>query len=325
MSTAAARALWVTGPGRAEIRAETLAAPGDGDLLVRTLLSGISRGTESLVFNGRVPPSEHGRMRAPFQAGDFPAPVKYGYSNVGVVEQGSPELVGRRVFCLYPHQTRYVVPAAAVHPLPDTLPPERALLIPNLQTAINGIWDAGPRIGDRIAVVGAGTVGCLVAWLAARIPGCDVELIDVDPAKAAAAAALGVPFAPPDRAHADADLVVHASGNPAGLARALALAAFEATVLEMSWFGDAPVTLPLGEAFHSRRLTLRASQVSAIAPPQRSRWSERRRTELAVALLADPSLDALISGHSPFDALPATLAELAAPGSHALCHAIDYP
>lgn len=324
MSTADARALWVTGPGRAEIRAETLPAPGDGDVLVRTLLSGISRGTESLVFNGHVPPSEHARMRAPFQAGDFPAPVKYGYTNVGVVEQGSAELLGRRVFCLYPHQTYYVVPAAAVHPLPDALPSERALLIPNLQTAINGLWDAGPRIGDRISVVGAGTVGCLVAWLAARMPGCDVELIDVDPAKAAAAAALGVPFAPPDRARADADLVVHASGDPAGLARALALAAFEATVLEMSWFGDAAVTLPLGEAFHSRRLTLRASQVGAIAPPQRGRWTERRRTELALGLLADASLDALISGHSPFDALPATLAELAAPGSHALCHAIDY-
>lgn len=324
MPTADARAFWVTGPGRGEIRKQPLPAPADSDVLVRSLASGISRGTETLVFNGRVPPSEYQRMRAPFQEGDFPAPVKYGYTSIGVVEAGPAELLGRRVFCLYPHQDRYVVPASAVHVLPDELPLERALLLPNLQTAINGLWDAGPCIGDRISVVGAGAVGCLVAWLAAKLPGADVELIDTASAKHAAAEALGVAFANPAAARPDADLVVHASGSGAGLVTALTLAGFEATVLEMSWFGAGGVTLPLGEAFHSRRLTLRASQVSAIAAPQRARWDARRRTALAVSLLMDSALDALITGRSPFDALPSVLTELANDAPATVCHCIDY-
>ena len=324
MPIADARAFWVTGPGRGEIRNETLREPAENEVRVRTVLSGISRGTETLVFNGRVPPSEHARMRAPFQEGDFPAPVKYGYTSVGIVEAGPAALIGRRVFCLYPHQDRYVVPATAVHVLPDALPFERALLIPNLQTAINGLWDGAPLIGDRVAVVGAGTVGCLVAWLAARLPGVEVELVDIDPRKRTAAAALELAFAEPADARPDADLVVHASGSGDGLATALALAGFEASVVEMSWFGAADVTLPLGEAFHSRRLTVRASQVSAIAPAQRARWDEQRRTALAVSLLGDPALDALISGRSPFEALPSVLAELSDPKTPALCHSIEY-
>jgi threonine dehydrogenase-like Zn-dependent dehydrogenase len=324
MPLAAARAFWVTEPGRGEIRAQTLSEPGAGEVLVRALASGISRGTETLVFNGRVPPSEYRRMRAPFQEGDFPAPVKYGYTSVGVVEAGPAELVGRRVFCLYPHQDRYVVPADAVHPLPDDLPLPRALLTANLQTAINGIWDAEPHAGDRISVVGAGTVGCLLGWLAAKLPGAEVELVDTQAAKAAVAGALGTAFASPDDARRDADLVVHASGSGAGLATALGLAGFEATVVEMSWFGAGDVPLPLGEAFHSRRLTLRASQVSAIAAPQRARWDAHRRTELALRLLADPALDALITGRSPFAELPAVLAELAQGSPATLCHCIDY-
>src|SRR5690606_27780715 len=212
--SAAARAFWITAPGRGEIRAETLAPPASGEVVVETLYSGISRGTESLVFAGRVPPSEHGRMRAPFQVGDFPAPVKYGYASVGRVVHGPAALRGRIVFCLYPHQTRYVVPADAVHPLPEGVPPGRAVLAANLETAVNGLWDAAPAVGDRIAVVGAGTIGCLVAWLAARIPGARVELIDIDPDKRTAADALGVRFAGPDTASADADVVVHASGTP---------------------------------------------------------------------------------------------------------------
>lgn len=317
-----AHAFWVTAPGRGEIRAERLPAAGCGDAVVRTLYSGISRGTESLVQAGRVPPSEYARMRAPFQAGEFPAPVKYGYANVGLVEAGPAALNGRTVFCLYPHQTRYVVPADALHVLPGAVPPGRAVLAANLETALNGLWDAGPLPGDRIAVVGGGTVGCLVAWLAGRIPGCIVELVDVAPARAAIAATLGVRFASPGSAARDADLVIHASGAPAGLATALELAGVEATVVELSWFGDRAVSLPLGGAFHARRLTLRSSQVGSLPPAQRPRWTHRRRLELALALLADPALDALISGESAFAELPAVLPTLAA--GDALCHRIRY-
>lgn len=322
-----ARACWIVGPARAEIREQPLPPPAAGEVRVRCLHSAISRGTERLVARGEVPPSEHERMRAPFQAGDFPAPVKYGYINVGVVESGPHGLQGREVFCLHPHQTHYNVPAEAVLPLPAGVPPGRAVLAAYMETAINGLWDAAPRIGDRIAVVGGGALGLLVAWLAARVPGCEVELVDSLPARAAIAARLGAGFALPHAATEQADVVIHASGHPAGLKTALGLAGFEATVVELSWYGQAEVGLPLGEAFHARRLTLRSSQVGHVATSQRGRWTPRRRLQLALSLLADPVLDELITDRARFDELPALLALLAAgaDNSHTLCQRIDYP
>lgn len=318
-----ARAFWVVAPGRGELKSEALPEPGAGEALVRTLYSGISRGTEALVWRGKVPKSEHARMRAPFQAGEFPAPVKYGYCNVGVVEHGPPELEGRHVFCLYPHQTRYVVPAEALYALPAGVPPSRAVLAANLETAVNVVWDAAPRLGDRVAVVGAGTVGCLVAWLAARA-GSEVELVDVDERKGAAAHALGVPFRTPDAARRDADVVVHTSGSAAGLATALELAGFEATVTEASWYGADLPAVPLGAAFHSRRLVLKSSQVGSVAAAQRARWSTARRMELVLQLLEHAELDALITGESPFDELPAVLERLATAPGYTLTHRIVY-
>ena len=322
-------AFWTVAPGRGELRRETLPPLRDGDVLVRSLYSAISRGTESLVFRGEVPPSEYQRMRAPFQQGDFPAPVKYGYINVGVVEAGcgaqAQALVGRRVFCLYPHQQAYVVPATAVVALPDAVPSARAVLAANLETAINAIWDASPTLGDRIAVVGGGVLGALVTWLCARIPGTEVELIDLDPSRAALATALGAGFALPDGARGNCDLVIHASGAPAGLARALELAGDEATVLEMSWYGQRSVALALGEAFHARRLTLRSSQVGRLPPRQAPRWTYRRRMELALSLLVDSLPDVLISGESDFASLPDTLQRLSSAPAGALCHRIRYP
>lgn len=319
-----ARAYWVTGPLQGELRDEPLAPPGPDEALVRTLYTGISRGTEALVLRGEVPPSEFAGMRAPFQVGDFPWPVKYGYCNVGRVEDGPPDWVGQSVFCLYPHQSAYCVPIEALHRIPDAVPPGRAVLAANLETAVNGLWDAAPRIGDRIAVVGAGSVGVLCAWLAARIPGCRVELIDINPRRAEIAERLGVDFALPADARGDADLVIHASGSSAGLEQALALAGFEATVLELSWYGTKPVTLPLGAAFHRRRLTLRSSQVGQVATAQRARWDYRRRLGLALALLVDPALDGLISGEDDFDDLPAVQVRLAEDPGDALMHRIRY-
>jgi threonine dehydrogenase-like Zn-dependent dehydrogenase len=292
---------------------------------VRTLYSGISRGTESLVFRGEVPPSEYQAMRAPFQVGDFPGPVKYGYCSVGVVEEGPAHLLGRTVFCLHPHQTRYRVPAEALRLIPEQVPAGRAVLAANLETAVNGLWDAAPRLGDRIAVIGAGTLGCLVAWLAGRIPGCQVGLIDLKPQRAPIAAALGVGFAGPAEATPDADLVIHTSGSPAGLAQGLRIAGFEATVLELSWYGTREVPLPLGQGFHRRRLTIRSSQVGSVANAQRARWDHRRRMALALSLLADPVLDRLITGEDAFDDLPAVQARLALDPGDTLMHRIRYP
>lgn len=322
--TAEARAFWTAAPGLGEIRSAALREPAAGEVLVKALRSGISRGTESLVFRGGVPASQWQAMRCPFQEGDFPGPVKYGYASVGRVEAGPAPLLGRRVFCLHPHQDRYIVPADAVTPVPDAVPDARAVLAANLETAVNGLWDAAPRLGDRIAVIGAGVVGGLVAALAARVPGATVELIDTQAARAELAARLGCRFALPAEASPDADLVIHASGHPDGLATALRIAGFEATVLEMSWYGDRPVSVPLGEAFHARRLSLRSSQVGAVATAQRARWSYQRRLALVLDLLADPVFDHFITGESRFDDLPHTLPRLVeAPGAE-LCHVIHY-
>jgi 2-desacetyl-2-hydroxyethyl bacteriochlorophyllide A dehydrogenase len=318
------RSFWIVAPGRGEIRVETLPAPSADDVVVRALYSGISRGTEALVFQGRVPVGEYERMRAPFQAGSFPWPIKYGYASVGRVEHGPGDLEDRSVFVLYPHQTRYIVPARSVYVLPDTVPPGRAVLAANLETAINGLWDARPQIGDRIAVIGAGTVGCLVAWLAGRIPGCEVELVDTRSRRAAIARAMGVRFALPETASGNADVVIHASGSPAGLDLALRVAGFEAKIVELSWYGDQAVPVALGQGFHSRRLTLQSSQVGSVAGSQRARWDTRRRMQLALALLADPALDVLITGESDFEVLPQVMAEIAAQPGDTLCHRIRY-
>jgi threonine dehydrogenase-like Zn-dependent dehydrogenase len=319
-----ATAFWVTDPGAGELRDEVLPPLGPGQVRIRTLYTGISRGTEALVFQGRVPPSEYQRMRAPFQDGDFPAPVKYGYCSIGEVEEGPADAIGRRVFCLYPHQTRYQVPVDQTHRLPDSVPSGRAVLAANLETAVNGLWDAAPRLGDRIAVVGAGVLGTLCAWLAGRIPGCEVELIDIDPRREAVAGRLGLAFCLPERARPDADLVIHASGAPAGLVTSLELAGFEARVVELSWYGDRQVALPLGQGFHQRRLRLISSQVGSVADAQRARWDHRRRMTLALRLLADQALDCLITGEDHFRALPAVQARLAETPAGTLMHRIRY-
>ena len=319
-----ARAFWVAEPGRGEIRSEPLAAVAADEVRVRALYSGISRGTEALVFRGRVPPSEFERMRAPFQDGRFPAPVKYGYASVGVIERGPGGVEGRHVFALFPHQTRYVVPAHSVALLPENVPPPRAVLAANLETAINGVWDARPHVGDRITVVGGGAVGCLAAWVAGRIGGCDVELVDVNPQRASIARALGVRFAEPGGASDGRDVVIHASGSASGLALALSIAAFEADIVEMSWYGEGAVPIALGEGFHARRLTLKSSQVGSVAPAQRARWTHTRRMELALSMLVEPALDTLITGESDFDALPDVMAQLATGPGNTLCHRIRY-
>jgi threonine dehydrogenase-like Zn-dependent dehydrogenase len=315
------QAFWVQSPGEGELRPVTLPVPGPDDVLVRTLCSGVSRGTETLVFRGGVPASQHDVMRAPFQEGEFPGPVKYGYLNVGVVERGPAGLEGRTVFCLYPHQTAYVVPASAVTLVPDAVPPGRAILAGTVETAVNAVWDAKPKLGDRIAVIGAGMVGCSVAKLLQAFPATRVQLIDVDPARAEIAEALGVDFSTPEAAEADCDLVVHASASEAGLAKALELLAPEGEVVEMSWYGDRRVSVPLGENFHSRRLTIRSSQVGTVARPDRS---YAQRLGLALDLLADPAFEALVDGECMFDDLPTVLPRLAANELFARCLRVMY-
>lgn len=319
-----AHAFWLRAPGRGEIRAVGLPEPGPDDVLVRTVRSGISRGTETLVFRGGVPQDERERMRAPFQEGDFPGPVKYGYLSVGVVEEGPPELRGRTVFCLYPHQTAYVVPASAVSVVPEGVPAARAVLAGTVETAVNALWDAVPLVGDRVAVVGAGMVGCCVARLLQQFPAVHVTLVDVDAGRADVAAALGVEFALPDGAAGGRDLVVHTSATSAGLQRSLELLAPEGTVIDLSWYGDTEVRLSLGGAFHAGRLAIRSSRVGTLSPARAARRTPADRLALALDLLRDPAFDVLLTGESPFPELPQVMARLAAGSLPALCHTITY-
>jgi threonine dehydrogenase-like Zn-dependent dehydrogenase len=318
------RAFWVTAPGQGEIRSETIGDALPGQVRIRTLYSGISRGTECLVFNGKVPRSEFSRMRAPHQEGDFPAPVKYGYNSVGIVEQGPPAWRDRAVFCLYPHQGHYIVPIEDAHALPPHVPPRRAVLAANLETALNGLWDAAPAAGSAVTVIGAGSVGCLAAWLAHKQADAAVQVVDIDARKQRIVEALGLDFALTDSARPGAQTIIHTSGSPEGLRTALSLAGFEATVIEMSWFGTTPVTLPLGEAFHSQRLTIRSSQVGVVAGPMRERIDRRDRMKLCLEMLGDPSLDCLIDRESRFEDLPQVMHELSSGRDASTCHRINY-
>jgi NADPH:quinone reductase-like Zn-dependent oxidoreductase len=317
--------LWYVGVGRAELRPESVAEPAAAEVRVRALFGAVSRGTERLVFNAAVPPTQYQRMRCPHMAGAFPHPAKYGYATVGWVEAGAADLLGQIVFVLHPHQTVFTVPADAVAPVPRQVPPTRAVLAANMETALNALWDGAPGPADRIVVVGGGVVGLLVARLCARLPGTRVTVVDVEASRAEMAGAFGAAFATPEAAPQDCDLVFHASGTAAGLATALKVAGEEATIVELSWYGAGHVGAPLGEAFHSRRLRLVSSQVGQVAPSHRPRWGRTRRLAAALDLLADPVLDGLLAPAVPFGDLPARLAEILGAQADAHCPLIRYP
>lgn len=319
-----ATAYWTTGPGQGQLRQEPLREPGPGEALVRTLHTGVSRGTELLVHTGQVPAEVASLMRAPFQDGEWPGPVKYGYLSVGIVEQGPSDLEGREVFCLFPHQDRYVVPVAALTPLPDGVPARRAVLAGAVETAVNALWDAAPRIGDRIAVVGAGMIGCAVAALLRTFPLERLQLVDVDRSRVSVGSALGVEVVHPHDAADGCDLVVHASASSAGLQRSLELLGDEGEVVELSWYGAREVSVQLGSVFHPRRLVVRSSQVGQVAASRRARRTHADRLLLALKLLRDDSFDALITGSSPFADLPRTMKALASGELPGLCHVVDY-
>ena len=320
-----AQALWYAAPRRAELRSAPLPVPGKEEALVHTLWSGISRGTERLVFEGRVPVSEAAVMRAPLQEGDFPFPVKYGYCAVGRVEHGPDDLTNRDVFSLHPHQDRFVAPLSMLVPIPQSVPARRAILAANMETALNGIWDSGAKEQSSLVVVGAGIVGLMIAYLGAHLLKSNVTVVDVVSERKPIAESFGASFATPDTSPKDADVVFHTSATAAGLATAISAAAFEAKIIEMSWYGDGTVAVPLGGAFHSRRLQLISSQVGHVAPSHRGQWSHRQRLAKALELLADARLDALITDEIAFTEMPQELPRVLAPGAPGLATAVRYP
>ena len=325
MATERWTAYWTMAPRHGILRTEAARTPRADEALVRTICSGISHGTEMLVHAGRIPPEVAESMRAPFQVGSLPGPVKYGYLSVGVVEEGPASVKGTRVFCLHPHQDRYVVPASALTPVSDAVPSDRAVLAGTVETGINALWDAGPRIGDRVAVVGAGMVGGVLATLLRRFPLDRFQLVDVNPSRSALAVALDVELVHPDDAAGDNDLVFHCSATESGLGRSLQLLGEEAELIELSWYGMVQPRVPLGAFFHSRRLTIRASQVGAVAAVRRSRRTTSDRLALAMQMLKDPVFDVFITGHAPFGALPQTMEMIFNDDIETLCQVIDYP
>lgn len=320
----AAKALWYEGGGQAVLRTEALSPPQTGEALVRTRYSLVSRGTERLVFTGAVPKSEWGRMRAPLQAGDFPFPVKYGYAAVGDVVDGPDELSGRTVFALHPHQDHFVAAQSWLVPVPESVPARRAVLAANMETALNAVWDGGVLPGQQIVIVGAGIVGLLVAYLCALVPGTAVTIADILPERRQLAEAFGARFCPPDALPANADLVFHSSAHPAGLNAAIAAAGHEATIVELSWYGEKRVEIGLGDHFHAGRLKLISSQVGHVSPAMRARWTHRRRIEKALTLLADPRLDLLLDQEIAFAHMPAACPALFAPSAPGLTALIVY-
>ncbi|MDR6688949.1 threonine dehydrogenase-like Zn-dependent dehydrogenase [Arthrobacter sp. 1088] len=319
-----AQAYWVTESGHGELRPEAIPTPGPKEALVRTLYSGVSRGTERVVHEGRVPERVADLMHAPHQEGDFPGPVKYGYLSVGVVEQGPDNWTGKTVFSLHPHQDFYVVPTSQLTAIPEGVPARRAVLTGIVEVAINALWEAGPRLGDRVAVVGGGLVGGVLATILRKYPLGRLQLVDADADKRSLAEKLNIDFALPDEAENDCDIVFHCSASNEGLKLSLQLAGDDSDVIELSWFADKEVSLPLGEDFHARRLTIRSSQVGAVALPRRHRRTNAQRLQLAAATLKDPLFDAFLSSECQFQNLPITLVKLfEKPGG--FCHVVAYP
>lgn len=324
-----AMALYYVAPHKTElksVRVPFVAEPrSPEDALIKTLWTGISRGTEKIIYEGCVPVSEYARMRAPFQEGAFPFPVKYGYCAVGLVQEGPPDLQGQAVFVLHPHQDMFAVPAASAIPLPAGLPPRRAVLAANMETALNVVWDSGAGPCDRALVVGAGTLGLLIASILSRIAGIDLTVTDKNGARRAIAEGFGARFAlPAETASLEADVVFHTTGTGAGVATCLEACGFEGRVIEASWFGEGDASIPLGGAFHSKRLQIVSSQVGSVSPSRRPRWPHRRRLEAALQLLLDGRLDALITHEVLFSTLPEVLPDILRADADVLTAAVRY-
>lgn len=258
------------------------------------------------------------------QDGQFPFPIKYGYCAVGRVEAGPKQLIGQTVFCLHPHQDQFVAPLSMLTVVPDRIPPRRATLAANMETALNALWDSGAAPADRIVVVGAGVVGLLIAYLAARLPGASVTVIDVDPSRRPLVESFGAAFATSPPYPEGADVVFHTSVSAAGLNTAIACAGLEGTVVELSWYGDREVPAHLGGAFHSQRLRLVSSQVGHVSAGHRPRWNYARRLEAALKLLDDARLDALVAEEIAFADAERELPRILAPGAGGLAPVIRY-
>ncbi len=304
-----ARAVHFVAPRRVELRAVDLASPTGRRVLVATEYSGISSGTELLAYRGEMDPELPLDETLGALAGTFAYPFRYGYSAVGRVLRPAGALrEGQLVFAFHPHQDRFVVDACQAVPV-DGVDPRTATLYPLVETALQVCLDAAPRLGETVVVVGLGAVGILVAALLGRA-GAGVLGSEPLAARRATATAFGVRAVAPDQlgeavaretGGRGADLLVEASGNPEALAWSLALLAHEGVALVCSWYGTKPAVLPLGAAFHRRRLAIRSTQVSTLPAALTARWDRRRRAELAWRLVGELPLPVLATHEFPFE------------------------
>lgn len=301
-ATSSATAVWFPRASSAELREETLPPLGPGDVRITAIASAISHGTEMLVYRGQVPADL--QLDLPTLRGDFAFPIKYGYASVGrVVEAGADAALvpGQHVFVLHPHQSSYVVPDTMPIALPDGLDPELGVFLANVETTLNVMLDAVPRIGDRVAIFGQGVVGLLLTQLVRRAG--VSQLITIDPIRTRRDLSLRLgadsALAPQDAMSLEVDLAIEASGNGTALQQAIDNVAFGGTVVVSSWYGTKPVQLMLGGAFHRRRLRIVSSQVGTIDAALQPRWSNRRRLDTARDLLSELDLAPLISHRLP--------------------------
>lgn len=309
-SSLSAHGLWLVDKRKYQILPVPLPnGTNKSDIVLKMRVSGVSRGTERLVFNAQVPETEYERMRAPRQTGHFPYPVLYGYCAVADIIDGPAALIGRSAFCLNPHQDYFTAPLEALTFLPETLPARRAVLLANMETALNGIWDSGISAGDKVTVIGAGVIGLLIGFLASRIPATTITVIDTQD-RSKLAGLFGCQFETTPQQGLEADVVFHCSASDSGLQTAFACAGMDSAIVEMSWYGNKSLTLNLGGAFHSKRLRLIGSQVGQIPATHKARWTYQRRMDRALALLDDPRLDELLTHAIAFTDAPQALPSL---------------
>lgn len=321
-----ARALWHDGRQKSSIRKEELHPLQEGWCEIQTVFSSISPGTESLVARGKVPGEVQGDMACPYMGGEYPFPVKYGYSLVGEVVAGSRDMKGKMVHVLHPHQTRCRVREEDVYPVPPAVPAERATLASNMETAVNALWDSGATIGDRVLVVGFGTVGSLVTRLVSGLPGVRVQVVDTDTEKVKLAGQMGFEASTPDGGEGGTgfDLVFHTSGTGKGLQAAVDRVGFEGLVVDLSWYGNRKVSLALGGTFHTGRKKIVSSQVSYVAAGKRSRWDRNRRKELVFSCLEDAGYDAHLTSAVSFEDLPELFRTLRNSPARELSYLVTY-
>ncbi|MEM9671559.1 MAG: zinc-binding alcohol dehydrogenase [Bacteroidota bacterium] len=301
-------ALWHLSERESSIRSQSLPPLKTDECLIESLFSLVSSGTETLVANGQVPAELQDSMQVPYMEGSFGFPLKYGYSLVGKVIEGSENLVDRYVHLLHPHQQHCVVKETDVTVIPEGIPPQRAVLASNLETALNAVWDSHLSAGDRVLVVGMGLIGSLVALLASQFPATQIRVAETDPTRQSLAREQG--FSLYDPSDTPFDVAFHSSGSSTGLQTAIDAVGYEGQVIELSWYGTRSAEVKLGGSFHQQRKQIISSQVSQLPAHRQARWDYRRRKQTVLDLLQDDGWDDFLTATVDFTDVPALFDQL---------------